>query len=151
MASTRSSELFGPTDSCATFARSRFPSLNKESSKASSALRWTLRSRNCGRRNCDASGHTSRKRKSLTHIGSWASNFHTGRSYHRSDEVYRLHGFEPTQGHLEIATFWKTIHPEDEPAVRAVMTDVIHARTDYDIPEFRICLPDGKPSDFCAP
>jgi PAS domain S-box-containing protein len=81
--------------------------------------------------------------QSLTHIGSWASNFHTGRSYHRSDEVYRLHGFEPTKGPSELARFWETVHPEDEPAVRAVITNAIQARMDYDIPEFRICLPDG--------
>jgi PAS domain S-box-containing protein len=81
--------------------------------------------------------------QSLTHIGSWAANFHTGQNYHVSDEVYRLHGFEPTQGPLAIERFWKTLHPEDEPLVRAVLTNAIHARTDYDIPEFRICLPDG--------
>jgi PAS domain S-box-containing protein len=81
--------------------------------------------------------------QSLTHIGSWASNFHTGRSYHMSDEVYRLHGFEPSQDSLEIADFWKTVHPEDEPTVRAVLTNAVHTRTDYDIPEFRICLPNG--------
>jgi len=81
--------------------------------------------------------------QSLTHIGSWASNFHTGRNYHMSDEVYRLHGFEPSEGTADIDRFWKTVHPEDEPAVRAVVTNAIHARTDYDIPEFRICLPDG--------
>ena len=81
--------------------------------------------------------------QSLTHIGSWASNFHTGRSYHRSDEVYRLHGFEPGQDSLEITDFWKTIHPDDERTVRAVLTNAIHTRTDYDIPEFRVCLPDG--------
>ena len=81
--------------------------------------------------------------QSLTHIGSWASNFHRGRNYHVSDEVYRLHGFEPTQGPLEIERFWETVHPDDEPAVRAVITNAIQARSDYDIPEFRICLPDG--------
>jgi PAS domain S-box-containing protein len=81
--------------------------------------------------------------QSLTHIGSWAANFHTGQNYHVSDEVYRLHGFEPTQAPLAVERFWKTIHPEDEPLVRAVLTNAIHARTDYDIPEYRICLPDG--------
>jgi len=81
--------------------------------------------------------------QSLTHIGSWAANFHTGQNYHVSDEVYRLHGFEPTQGPFAVERFWKTIHPEDEPLVRAVLTNAIHARMDYDIREFRICLPDG--------
>jgi PAS domain S-box-containing protein len=81
--------------------------------------------------------------QSLTHIGSWAANFLTGQNYHVSDEVYRLHGFEPAQGPLALERFWKTIHPEDEPLVRAVLTNAIHARIDYEIREFRICLPDG--------
>jgi PAS domain S-box-containing protein len=81
--------------------------------------------------------------QSLTHIGSWAANFHTGQNYHVSDEVYRLHGFEPTQGPLAVERFWKTIHPEDEPLVRAILTNAIHARTDFENPEYRICLPDG--------
>jgi len=81
--------------------------------------------------------------QSLTHIGSWAANFHTERNYHISDEVYRLHGFEPSQGPVDLARFWKTVHPEDEPAVRQVITNAMQARADYEVPEFRICLSDG--------
>ena len=44
---------------------------------------------------------------------------------------------------MAVERFWKTIHPEDEPLVRAVLTNALHARIDYDIREFRICLPDG--------
>ncbi|GAB2551870.1 PAS domain-containing sensor histidine kinase [Rhodanobacter koreensis] len=79
----------------------------------------------------------------LTHIGSWATNFHTGKNHHVSDEIYRLHGFEPSQGPVSLEDFWKTVHSEDGPAVRAVIENAIRTRTDYDIPEFRICLPDG--------
>jgi PAS domain S-box-containing protein len=81
--------------------------------------------------------------QSLTHIGSWVANFHTGQNYHVSDEVYRLHGFEPNQASLALEHFWKTIHPDDEPVVKEVLTNATHARTDYDIPEYRICLSDG--------
>jgi PAS domain S-box-containing protein len=81
--------------------------------------------------------------QSLTHIGSWVANFHTGQNYHVSDEVYRLHGFEPDRGPLALEHFWKTIHPDDESVVREVLRKAIHARTDYDIPEYRICLSDG--------
>jgi PAS domain S-box-containing protein len=81
--------------------------------------------------------------QSLTHTGSWAANFHTGRNYHVSDEIYRLHGFDPGQAPLALDSFWKTIHPEDEPVVAAIITKAIHARTDFKIPEYRICLPDG--------
>jgi PAS domain S-box-containing protein len=81
--------------------------------------------------------------QSLTHIGSWATNFHTKQMFHLSDEVYRLHGFEPNQGPSVLERFWSTVHPEDEPFVRATLENAIQTRTDYDIPEFRVCHPDG--------
>jgi PAS domain S-box-containing protein len=81
--------------------------------------------------------------QSLTHTGSWATNFHTGHNHHVSAEIYRLHGFEPNQGSLALDSFLKTIHPEDEPMVRTSITNAIHARTDFENPEYRICLPDG--------
>ena len=61
-----------------------------------------------------------------------------------SDEVYRLHGFEPNQGPLALERFWDTLHPEDEPIVRATLENAIRTRTDYDIREFRVCRPDGS-------
>jgi PAS domain S-box-containing protein len=81
--------------------------------------------------------------QSLTHTGSWASNFHTGQNHHVSAEIYRLHGLEPSEGPLALDSFLKTIHPEDEPIVLANITNAIHARTDFENPEYRICLPDG--------
>jgi len=78
----------------------------------------------------------------LTHIGSWATNFHTNKNHHVSDEIYRLHGFDPSQGSVPLADFWKTVHPQDAPVVRAVITNAIHGRVDFDH-EYRICLPDG--------
>jgi len=82
--------------------------------------------------------------QSLTHIGSWATNFHTKQMFHLSDEVYRLHGFEPDQGDLVLDRFWDTIHPEDAPFVKATLADAMRERADYDIPEFRVCHPDGS-------
>jgi PAS domain S-box-containing protein len=79
----------------------------------------------------------------LTHIGSWATNFHTKQMFHLSDEVYRLHGFEPSQGPSALEGFWNAIHSEDEPGVSAVIESAIQTRTDYDIPEYRVCHPDG--------
>jgi len=76
--------------------------------------------------------------QSLTHIGSWATNFHTKQMFHLSDEVYRLHGFEPNQGPISLERFWATVHPEDEPVVSATVENAIRTRTDYDIREFRI-------------
>jgi PAS domain S-box-containing protein len=81
--------------------------------------------------------------QSLTHIGSWATNFETKRMFHVSDEVYRLHGFEPNQGPSALEGFWNTIHPEDEPVVRTTLENAIRTRTDYDISEFRVRHADG--------
>jgi PAS domain S-box-containing protein len=82
--------------------------------------------------------------QSLTHIGSWATNFETKRMFHVSDEVYRLHGFEPNQGPSALEGFWNTIHPEDEPVVRTTLENAIRTRTDYDISEFRVRHADGS-------
>jgi PAS domain S-box-containing protein len=81
--------------------------------------------------------------QSLTHIGSWATNFDTGQILHLSDEVFRLHGFDPKQGPIPLERFYDTLHPEDKPVVMATLENAIRTRTDYDIREFRICLSDG--------
>jgi PAS domain S-box-containing protein len=80
--------------------------------------------------------------QSLTHIGSWATNFHTRQIFHLSDETFRLHGFDPRNGPIPLERFYATIHPEDEPAVTATLEHAIRTRTDYDF-ELRACLPDG--------
>src|SRR5580698_8721524 len=82
--------------------------------------------------------------QSLTHIGSWVTNFDTGQMLHLSDEVYRLHGFEPNQGPIPLERFWDTVHPDDEPVVRESVQNAIRTRTDYDVPEFRVRRPDGS-------
>jgi PAS domain S-box-containing protein len=82
--------------------------------------------------------------QSLTHIGSWATNFHTRQQFHLSDETFRLHGFDPKDAPISLERFFDTIHPEDRPAVTAALEHAIHTRTDYDIREFRVCLSDGS-------
>jgi PAS domain S-box-containing protein len=81
--------------------------------------------------------------QSLTHIGSWATNFATGQIHHVSDETVRLHGFDPREGPIPLERFYDTIHPEDRPAVTAAIEDAIRTGADYDLREYRICLPDG--------
>src|SRR4029077_15579869 len=76
--------------------------------------------------------------QSLAHIGSWATNFATRQNFHLSDETYRIHGFDPRQGPPGLERFWATLHPEDEPLVRATLEDAVRAGTDYDIQDFRI-------------
>jgi len=80
--------------------------------------------------------------QSLVQIGSWATNFATGRIHHISDETFRLHGFDPSEGPVSLERFFNTLHPEDEPAVKAIIENAIQTRTDYDIREFRICRAD---------
>src|SRR5580700_3266109 len=80
--------------------------------------------------------------QSLAHIGSWAANFATMENFHLSDETYRIHGVDPGIGLTQVERFWATVHPEDEPAVRAVVENAIRTGADYDIPEFRICRAD---------
>jgi PAS domain S-box-containing protein len=81
--------------------------------------------------------------QSLTHTGSWAANFHTGQNYHVSDEIYRLHGFDPSKGPVAADSFYKTIHPDDESVVWGIIKNANHARTDFEVSEYRICRPDG--------
>ena len=80
--------------------------------------------------------------QSLSHIGSWATNFATGQIFHISDETFRLHGFDPSQGPVPLERFYATLHPEDEPVVKATLENAIRTGTDYDIREFRICRAD---------
>ena len=80
--------------------------------------------------------------QSLTHIGSWATNFYTKQIFHLSDETFRLHGFDPSI-RVPLERFFDTIHPEDGAAVTAALDHAIHARTDFDIREYRVCHPDG--------
>jgi PAS domain S-box-containing protein len=81
--------------------------------------------------------------QSLAHIGSWATNFDTRQIFHNSDEIYRLHGFDPKQRPIPLERFFDTMHPEDRPAVTASIENAIRTGTDFAIPEYRICLPDG--------
>jgi PAS domain S-box-containing protein len=81
--------------------------------------------------------------QSLTHTGSWVANFHTGQHNYVSDEIYRLHGFDPDKGPVGADRFYKTIHPDDEPIVWKIITNANQSRTDFEVPEYRVCRPDG--------
>ena len=89
--------------------------------------------------------------QSLTHIGSWATNFHTKQMFHLSDEVYRLHGFEPAQGYLVLDRFWNTIHPEDAPVVKATLENAIAQESGLRYSRVPGLSSRRKRSDFCAP
>src|SRR5580704_6614563 len=78
----------------------------------------------------------------LTHVGSWACNLVTQQILHSSDENARMYGFDPSQGSIPFESFYGTILPEDERAVRAKLEGAIRAGEDYDV-EFRIRRTDG--------
>src|SRR5580692_8656842 len=80
--------------------------------------------------------------QSLTHAGSFACNFVTGRIFHLSDEAFRIYGFDPKSCDIPFERFYKSTHPEDEPALRENFYGAINARVDYDL-EYRIHRPDG--------
>jgi len=80
--------------------------------------------------------------QSLTHVGSWACNLVTQQIFHSSEENARMYGFDPSQGSIPFESFYGTILPEDEQAVRAKLEGAISAGEDYDV-EFRIRRTDG--------
>jgi PAS domain S-box-containing protein len=80
--------------------------------------------------------------QSLTHVGSWACNFLTGKIFHLSDEALRLYGFDPDSPGISFERLYNATHPEDEPALRQQFYSAINARKDYDL-EYRIYRPDG--------
>jgi PAS domain S-box-containing protein len=80
--------------------------------------------------------------QSLTHAGSWACNFLTGKIFHLSDEALRMYGLDPGEGPISFERLYKATYPEDEPALREKFYAAIQARIDYDL-EYRIVRPDG--------
>jgi PAS domain S-box-containing protein len=80
--------------------------------------------------------------QSLTHAGSFACNFATGKIFHLSDEAFRIYGLDPSSRDIPFERFYKATHPEDEPALREKFYGAIQARMDYDL-EYRIYRPDG--------
>ncbi|MGD0134831.1 MAG: PAS domain-containing protein [Bryobacteraceae bacterium] len=80
--------------------------------------------------------------QSLTHAGSWAGNFLTGKLFHLSDEALRMYGLDPGDTQISFEHLYKATYPEDEPALREKFYAAIQARMDYDL-EYRIVRPDG--------
>jgi PAS domain S-box-containing protein len=80
--------------------------------------------------------------QSLTHAGSWACNFLTGKIFHLSDEALRMYGLDPSEVPISFDRLYKATYPEDEPALRKQFYDAIQARMDYDL-EYRIVRSDG--------
>src|SRR6201998_2725057 len=90
------------------------------------------------------------KAQGLAHIGSFACNFVSGQNFHLSDEIIRMHGFDPSGPQVPFEDFFATIQPEDLQGVKDALEKAIRTRTDYAI-EYRICRADnGKIRFFCS-
>jgi len=79
----------------------------------------------------------------MAHIGSWAYNLVTHELPHSSDENARLYGFDPSQGPIPSQRFFDTQHPEDTPAVTAILENALRTGTDFYLSEYRIRHTDG--------
>jgi formate hydrogenlyase transcriptional activator len=81
--------------------------------------------------------------KRLAHIGVWARNVGSSNSVYRSQEIYRLFGFDPESGLPSEQAFYGRIHPEDRDRVTIkAFHERTHKGADFDL-EFRVVLPDG--------
>ncbi len=77
----------------------------------------------------------------LTHTGSWAYR-DGGRAVYWSEENFRIWGFDPQQGPMDLQKVLQQIHPEDRERVREHTDSAAQAKSDF-AHEFRIVLPGG--------
>src|SRR6266850_366326 len=78
----------------------------------------------------------------LSHTGSWAWNVATREFIHWSQELYRMHGFDPEGGIPPFEAVIQSMHPEDRARNREIFESAIRERTEFEV-EFRTVLPNG--------
>jgi PAS domain S-box-containing protein len=82
--------------------------------------------------------------QTLTHTGSWAYNYVSGKYTYYSDEMFRIYGLSPRGDQPpELEEIVKRIHPEDYERMREEIGRVVREKLDYR-EDFRIALPDGR-------
>lgn len=77
----------------------------------------------------------------LTHTGSWADDGN-GQPLYWSEELYRIFGFDPSEGLPARDQPLERIHPEDRERFLGVFETAIHDKVDCEA-EYRIVLADG--------
>jgi len=82
----------------------------------------------------------------LSHTGSWAWAPATGEMRYCSEELYRLMGFDPQGGQPRFETFFKCIHPDDQPRIAKTLERARHQRAEFEM-EDRIVLASGEIRD----
>ena len=77
----------------------------------------------------------------LGHTGSWA--FGQAGFEHWSDELFRIHGLDPSCTAPTVEEYLALVHPEDRDAMRHEIQRVLASRTAFDFTK-RILRPDGE-------
>ena len=83
----------------------------------------------------------------LSHTGSWAWSPATGEMRYCSEECYRLMGFDPQGGQPRFETFFKRIHPDDQPRIAQALERATRERAEFELDD-RIILPGGEIRDI---
>jgi PAS domain S-box-containing protein len=80
----------------------------------------------------------------LSHTGSWAYKPGTNKAFYWSEEMFRIWGFDPTQGPPDNETAWQRIHPEDRKKMQQHIEEARESSLRSEVAEdHRIVLPDG--------
>jgi diguanylate cyclase (GGDEF)-like protein/PAS domain S-box-containing protein len=81
----------------------------------------------------------------VAHLGSWEWDVETGR-VHWSDENFRIFGLEPGSIEPSLEDFMTRVHPEDQPALEAIVTRMLQGGQ-FEDAICRVLRPDGE---FCT-
>lgn len=77
----------------------------------------------------------------IAHIGSWDHNLKTGQVFW-SDELFRLLGLDPEKDPADFGMFFKMIHPDDQPILKAAIDKTLQDRTPFSV-NYRFTFRDG--------
>ena len=78
----------------------------------------------------------------LARVGGWEWNLETNQGLW-SDELWRIFGFDPADGHLDPETLTRVIHPDDQIRMRHGFTIALQSKAGL-AEEFRVIRPDGR-------
>ncbi len=98
---------------------------------------------------CERACRTLATSQRLAHVGSWEWDLRTSQ-VSWSEEMYRLHGYEPLTIPVDRATGMAHTHPDDRER-RARWIERLHERPGSEVEEtLRLLLPDGNERLICA-
>ena len=81
----------------------------------------------------------------LSHTGSWAHDLRNDRTIYWSEEMFRIHGFDPKDGLPSRERLWQMFHPEDLKVFRERYANAVQNHEKDDIVlDSRLVMPDGS-------